>query len=211
MFNITTSEMLIKYLSDTGSFGKTATIVNRGDKVLTINIDGRSESINLSSYLLDTLLQWIHIPGLSNSSTVTVEGSLVEVDASDDLDTEGVLSYSSISKKGESLKNLLDEGIGLVILIPEETKLTFQLPENEKLVVSIEKYKDDDKTTIEREFNEYDYIASIGVYHTDDVRDISKEDVIGIYKTDRIAISTNGIVTITDNEVIRRLEVDYVF
>ena len=135
----------------------------------------------------------------------------MEVDATDDLDTEGVLSYSSISKKGESLKNLLDEGIGLVILLPEETKLTLQLPENEKLIVSIEKYKDDDKTTIERESKKYDYIASIGVYHTDDVRDISKEDVIGIYKTDRIAISTNGIVTVTDNEVIRKLEVDYVF
>lgn len=211
MFNITTSEILVKYLSDTGSFGKTATIVNRGDKVLTICIDGRSECINLSSYLLDTLLQWIHIPGLSNGSTVTVEGSLVEVDATDDLDTEGVLNYSTISKKGESLKNLLDEGIGLVILIPEETKLTLQLPENEKLIVSIEKYKDNDKPTIERESNNYDYIASIGVYHTDDTRDISKEDVIGIYKTDRIAISTNGIVTVTSSEVIQSLEADYVF
>ena len=40
---------------------------------------------------------------------------------------------------------------------------------------------------------------------------MSKEDVIGIYNTDRIAISTNGIVTVTDNEVIRKLEIDYVF
>lgn len=211
MFNIATSEMLIKYLSDTGSFGKTATIVNRTDKILTINIDGRSESINMASYLLDTLLQWIHIPGLSNGSTVTVDASLVEVNVPDDLDTEGVLSYSSISKKGEYLKQLLDEGIGLVILIPEETKLTLQLPEDEKLIVSIDNYKPDDIPTIQRESTEYEYIARIGVYHTDDVRDITKEDVIGIYSTDRIAISTNGIVTITDNEVIRKLEVDYVF
>lgn len=211
MFNIATSEMLIKYLSDTGSFGKTATIVNRTDKILTINIDGRSESINMASYLLDTLLQWIHIPGLSNGSTVTVDASLVEVNVPDDLDTEGVLSYSSISKNGETLKQLLDEGIGLVILIPEETKLTLQLPEDEKLIVSIDNYKPDDIPTIQRESTDYEYIARIGVYHTDDIRDITKEDVIGIYNTDRIAISTNGIVTITDNEVIRKLEVDYVF
>ena len=168
---------------------------------------------NLSIYLA---IYWIHYySGYIFQDylivQLTVEGSLVEVDASDDLDTEGVLSYSSISKKGESLKNLLDEGIGLVVLLPEETKLTLQLPENEKLIVSIEKYKDSDKPTIQRESNEYDYIANIGVYHTDDTRDMSKEDVIGIYKTDRIAISTNGIVTVTSKEVIQNLEADYVF